>query len=100
MLPVGGEFTFHLAILEGEVIRVNRADRAKVLVLKRAVRHLAAKDVAVFVQRDDHCAAELAEPGIKVGLLIFGMILLSEHEHHRGLITEWLRSEEHTSELQ
>src|SRR5439155_1423365 len=56
MLPVGGEFTFHLAILEGEVIRVNRADRAKVLVLKRAVRHLAAKDVAVFVQRDDHCA--------------------------------------------
>ena len=55
---------------------------------KRAVRHLAAKDVAVFVKRDDQCAAELAEPSIKVGLLIFGMILLSEHEHDGGLIAK------------
>ena len=68
--------------------------------LKRAVRHLAAKDVTVFVERDDHCAAELAEPGIKVGLLIFGMILFGEHQHHRGFIAKGLAPmRRHVSQL-
>ena len=56
----------------------------------RGVNHFAAKDVAVFVERDDQRAAELAEPSIKVGLLIFGMILFGEHQHHRRLIVKRL----------
>src|SRR5438034_8014382 len=56
----------------------------------RGVDHLAPKDVAVFMERDDQRAAELAEPSVKVGLLIFGMILFAEHEHDAGLIAKRL----------
>ena len=42
------------------------------------------------MERNDECAAELAEPGTKVGFLIFGMILLGEHQHHRRLIAKGL----------
>jgi len=52
-LPVGGEFTFHLAILEREIVHVNRANRAEALLLMRAVNHLAAKNFAVLMDRDD-----------------------------------------------
>jgi hypothetical protein len=89
-LPVGGEFTFHLAILECEVVRVNRANRAEALLLVRAVNHLAAKDFTIIMDRDDQRAAEPAERSAEVGLLIFGMILFRKHEVHAGFITEWL----------
>src|SRR5262249_1162666 len=87
---VGSPLALPLDVRILEVVRLDSTDRAEVLVLKRAVRHLAAKNVAVFVERNDQCAAELTEPGIKVGLLIFGMILFGEHQHHRRLIAEWL----------
>ena len=56
----------------------------------RGVDHLTAKDAAIFMKRDDQRATELAEHSIKVGLLISGMILFSEHEHHRRLIAKGL----------
>src|SRR5205823_14911988 len=87
---VRSQFPYYLDNSILEVVCSDRADRTKVLVLKRAVRHLAAKDVAVFVERDDQRAAEPAEPGVKVWLLIFGMILLSEHQHYRRLIAKRL----------
>ena len=54
----------------------------------RGVGYFAAENVAVFMKRDDQCAAELAEPSIKVGLLIFGMIPFSEHQHHTRFIVK------------
>src|SRR5258708_34890198 len=97
---IGSQFPLHLAVRILEVVCPDLADRAKVLVLKRAVRDLAAKDVTVFVKRDDQCAAELAEPGIKIWFLIFGMILLSEHKHYRRLIAKRLAPMcRHISEL-
>ena len=89
-LPVGGEFAFHLTILESEIIRVNRANRAEALPLMRVVNHLAAKNFTIIVERHDQCAAKSAERSVEVGLLIFGMILFSKHQVHAGLITEWL----------
>jgi hypothetical protein len=47
---IGSQFSLHLAVRILEVVCVDLADRAKILMLERAVRHLAAKDVAVFVK--------------------------------------------------
>jgi hypothetical protein len=42
------------------------------------------------MKRDNQCAAELAERSIKVGLLIFGMILLRENQNDSRLAAERL----------
>src|SRR6266487_5553184 len=89
-LAIGGQFSLHFAIRKLEVVCLDLADRAKALLLMRGVDNLAAKDVAVLMERDDQCAAALAEPGIKVGLLILGMIFFSEHQHDRRLTTKGL----------
>ena len=52
-----------------EIVRLDLADRAEALLLMRGVDHLAAKDAAVFMERDDQCAAELAEQALKSGFL-------------------------------
>ena len=59
-LAIGSQFPFHLAVRELEVVRLDRADRAEALFRMRAVDHLAAKDAAIFMERDDQRAAELA----------------------------------------
>jgi hypothetical protein len=56
----------------------------------RAVDHLAAKNFTILMERHDQRAAKPAERSVEVGLLIFGMILFSEHQIHAGFITEWL----------
>src|SRR6266404_2826836 len=89
-LPVGRKFAFDFAILETEVVRVNRANRAEALLLMRAVDHLAAKDFTIVIERDDQRAAESAERSVEVGFLILGMILFRKYQVHAGFITEWL----------
>src|SRR5206468_7185431 len=89
-LAIGSQFSLHFAVRKLEIVCLDLADRAEALLLMRGVDYLAAKDVAVFMERDDQRAAELAEPSIKIGLLIFGMILFSEHQHHTGLIAKGL----------
>src|SRR6266576_2818987 len=89
-LPVGRKFAFDFAILETEVVRVNRANRAEALLLMRAVDHLTAEDFTIVIERDDERAAESAESSVEIGLLVFGMIFFRKHQVHAGLITEWL----------
>src|SRR5438552_7758573 len=89
-LPVGRKVAFDFAILETEVVRVNRANRAEALLLMRAVDHLTAEDFTIVMERDDERAAESAERSVEIGLLVLGMILFREHQVHAGLITEWL----------
>src|SRR5206468_10451917 len=89
-LAIGSQFSLHFAVRKLEIVCLDLADRAEALLLMRGVDYFAAKDVSVFMERNNQCAAELAEPSIKVRLLIFGMILVSKHQHHAGLIAKWL----------
>src|SRR5438067_3129560 len=89
-LPVGRKFAFDFAILETEVVRANRANRAEALLLMGAVDHQTAEDFTILMKRDDQRAAESAERSVEVGFLILGMILLRKHQVHAGFITEWL----------
>ena len=89
-LPAGRKVAFHFAALETEVVRVNRANRAEALFFMRAVDHLAAKDFAIVIERDDQRAAESAERSVEIGFLILGMILFRKYQVHAGFITEWL----------
>ena len=56
----------------------------------RAMNHLAAKDFAIVIERDDQRAAESAERSVEIGFLILGMILFRKYQVHAGFITEWL----------
>src|SRR4029453_3869316 len=65
-LAIGSQVSLHLAVRKLEVVCLDLADRAEALLLMRGVDHLAAKDLAVFMERDDQRAAEFAEDSIKV----------------------------------
>ena len=53
------------------------------------VGHFATEDPAVFFEEfNDERAAILAESGLEVGLLVLGMVLLSEDQNDRGLIVK------------
>ena len=88
-LAIGSQFPLQLAVRKLEIVCLDLADRAEPLFFMRGVHDLTAKDLAVLIERDDQCAAELAEPSIKVGLLIFGMILFTKNQHDARLIVKW-----------